>query len=101
MINLVRRRPSGISRPALEPDLVMGARHPHAACGRTDRPGDLLVGDKHRDDNVDVVVFPRQVTEGPTIHVYRESVSDRADGSAGGVHEHAGGVDVDMTVGIS
>src|SRR6516225_7739877 len=65
-----------------------------------DSPGDLLVRNEHRDDDLDVIVLPRQVTECPSVHVDREPVPDGADRFAGGIHEHAGGVDVDVTAWI-
>src|ERR1700758_729049 len=65
-----------------------------------DGPGNLAVRHEDRDDNLDVIVLPRQVTQCPAVHVDREPVPDSADWLTGGVHEHAGGVDVDVTAWI-
>ena len=59
-----------------------------------------MVRHEHRYDNLDVVVLPGQVTQCPTVHVNREPVPDGADRFATGIHEHAGGVDVDVAAWI-
>src|SRR5262249_22700463 len=65
------------------------------------RPGDLAIRFERDDLDRHVVETEREVVERLAIHVDHETVTDRRDGLAFGIHQHAGAVDGDVALWIA